>query len=188
VILLPVTLAAEESKGPTGYGKASFGMPLEEVQKAYPALESLGENNSLGAPAVGGPYIANYALRDQTVAGHAKPVQVELRFWKGQLWLYLVYFDQADLDAVMAHLKSQYGDPNSPTPSFPLWTFESSTVLVDQKRFRYTVNDKKLSDEARVWFVETLKQGHPDKDITVIGAKTVSPAPAQSPSPAAGTP
>jgi hypothetical protein len=168
----------------------SFGTSAEEVKKVYPKLENLGENQSLGAPAVGGPHITNYALRNQTIEGHQKPVQVEMRFWKGKFWLYIVYFDKTDLDGMLAHFTAVYGEPNSATAKFPLWNFDKSTILVDAKQYRYTINDNELSKEARTWFVEALKQTHPDKSFEVVEgkAKTPSPAPAQTPSPAAAQP
>jgi hypothetical protein len=183
-ILLPVAAAAE-TKEPTGYGKASFGASVEEVEKAYPELSKLAEDKSLGAPIVGGPHITRYALHDQKLEGVSEPVTVELRFWKEKFWLYIVYFGKDHLDPVVAHLTNEYGKQTGPDPAFPIWNLGKATIMVETKTSRYTVNDEALSNEARAWFVEAFNaRGGQQLELVDEAAKTESPGAVPSPSPA----
>ena len=186
LILLPAAAAAEV-KEPTGYEKLPFGASIEDAEKAFPDLEKLGQDKSLGAAVVGGPHIARFALRKQKIEGIPEPVNVELRFWKGKFWLYIVYFHKGETEAVVAHLKKTYGEQTGPDPGFPVWNLEKATILVETKSDRYTVNDQALSKEAQAWFVEAFTKARGGQQVEIVDtmAKTPMPAatPASSPAP-----
>lgn len=189
VLLLPAAVAAA-AKQPTGYGKVSFGASAEEFEKAYPEAKKLSENEDLGATVIGGPYVTRYVLRNQKIEGLPEPVTIELRFWKGKLWLYIVYFGKKQLEPALAHLKSTYGPQTGPDPNFPVWNLEKTTILVETKANRYTVNDLELSKDAQAWFVEAFRKARGGQQVEIVDTtgKTPSPAAAVSPSPAAPSP
>ena len=184
---------------PTGLGAVKFGMTVEEAKKQQPKMEELGATENLGAAPIGGPYITRYVVRKQQIKGLEKPVDVELRFWKGRFWLYTVYFGENDTGKVMELLRKEYGPPTTEHEKFPRWAGEKSAVTTSLDQRWYTVNDEKLSAEAREWFKEVLTQrvrggggagaaATPGAATPAAspGATAAATAPATGPTPAAG--
>jgi hypothetical protein len=185
---LPVVFFAAAAHGadvkqPTGYGKAKFGSTVEEVKKVFPKLEALTKEQMLGAPIVNTPDISRYALHEQSFPGASKPIDVELRFWKGKLWLYIAYFPPEEADAVLAKLTSEYGPQANKSADYPTWKLENTTVLVEKKLGRVTVNDNSFTKEAQEWFLGELKKGMSARRPPAAGAPPAAPA-APAPPPA----
>ena len=160
----PILLCAAVARGadvkqPTGYGKAKFGSTVDEVKKVFPKLEALTLQQTMGAPIVNAPDITRYALHEQSFPGAAKPIDVELRFWKGKLWLYIAYFPPEEADAVLGKLTSEYGPQGNKSADYPSWKLENTTVLLEKKLGRVTVNDNGFTKEAQEWFLGELKKG-----------------------------
>jgi hypothetical protein len=87
-----------------GYGPAPFGTRWDKAQKIFPKAEIVPEGKNLGAPNVGGPFVHRLYLTDQHVEGLPKPVNVELSFWKKNLWVVLVYWRENTEQDVLAAL------------------------------------------------------------------------------------
>jgi len=200
VLCLAVVAAAAEKaaekKEPTGFGEAKFGMTADEVRGKFPKLEELTKN--LGAVPVGGPYITRYVLWKQPLPGLSKPGDVEMRFWKGKLWVIIVYCGENGKDAMLAALTKAYGPATNTDVRYPSWIGEKSSLVSEPNETRYTMNDNAMSKEAQVWFAEVLRQGLAGKVMsgaspqgTPSGA-TPAAAPAASPAvpatPPAATP
>lgn len=173
LLLLSCSVEAAAVKDANGYGKARFGATVNEVQKAYPKLEELTMNQSLGAPVIKGPDITRYVLHAETYPGVSQPIDVELRFWKGKLWLYIAYFPATESDAVLAKLVEDHGPSTSKSADYPSWKLEKSNVLLEKKLGRVTVNDDGFTKEAQAWFLAELKKG-------MAGRRPPANAPAQA--------
>jgi hypothetical protein len=183
VLLLFPMIAAAETASPTGFEKATFGMPLEDVKKLYPDMRELSFAENLGAVPVGGPYIERYVLRQQKVEGLTKPADIELRFWKGKFWLFIVYLGENTPESAVESLTKRYGPVTGNDPRYPIWNTPKTTILVELSDKRYTVNDEPLSLEAREWFVELLRKGR-NSEVVDLPLQ----APAQAAAPAASAP
>jgi hypothetical protein len=140
---------------PTVFGKARFGMALEQMKALYPEMEDL--KKSLGAAVAEGQFIARRVLWKQKLPGLPEPTDVELRFWKNQLWVVITYFGANDLDTVLKTLTERYGPPQG-DPGTPVWTGAKSTVIVAAKARWYSVHDNAISKEAQTIFIEDLKR------------------------------
>jgi hypothetical protein len=180
VVVAPLRVVAMNNE-PTGYEKANFGLSVEEVKKLYPGIEELPLSKSLGAPVIKGPFITRYLLAKQKVPGAEAPVDLELRFWKGKLWLFIAYFGQTQGEAVVAKLKETYGPPTSDHAGYPIWNGAKTAIVVEMKDGRYTVQYNEFSTEAQAWYIAELKKELGGKGVKV--AET-SPKPAGTAPPA----
>ncbi|MGH7788128.1 MAG: hypothetical protein ACRERC_14745 [Candidatus Binatia bacterium] len=152
--------AAGAFEEPRGFGKATFGMPADEVRKLLPQAVPLSPGEQLGASAISGPDISRMVLRNYTVEGLPKPTTVELRFWKHQLWGVIVYFgDNTDAE-VTALLDKQFGPSDSTDPKQLLWIGATTQTTATFRQRWYGSNDQKLSKEAQIWFMNAIKGGH----------------------------
>lgn len=185
VVFLAVSVSAE-SKEPTGLGDVKFQTPEAEVLKAFPKLEKLDQTTSLGEPVVGDEHVSRYVLKKYEMPGLAKPVDVEVRFWDGKFWFYVVYLGDNDAEAALAQLTKEYGENTGGDPRFPLWTKDKTTIMLQKKLGRYSVADNALSKEAQNWFIETVqkRRGAANVDVVDMRAKSPGATPAQSASPA----
>lgn len=143
---------------PTGFGTAKFGMSLAEVWKMYPQARLLGEKETLGAAAVGGPYIDRLVLRNQPVPGFAKPTTVELRFWKDQLWGVVVFFGDNDPEQCKAYLARTFGPSTARDLDNPVWLGEKVSSTGTYKEHWYGYTDIAMSREAGAW-LKTVMNG-----------------------------
>jgi hypothetical protein len=150
----PPAPAVEETAPPV-FGKAQFGMTLEEMRTLYPEMEDL--TKSLGAAVAEGRFIARRVLWKQKLPGLPEPTDIELRFWKNQLWVVIVYFGSNDLDTVVKVLTERYGPPQG-DPGSPVWSGAKSTVIFAAKARWYSVHDNAISKDAQAVFMEDLKR------------------------------
>jgi hypothetical protein len=140
-----------------GFGSAKFGMSLKDVWRMYPNARLLGEQETLGAAVLDGPYIERLALRNQPVPGFPRPTTVELRFWKGKLWGVVVFFGDNDPQVCQAYLAKLYGPTTSQDTSMPLWRGDKATTTGTYKQGWYGYTDNALSQEVSAWLAEALK-------------------------------
>lgn len=140
-----------------GYGPAPFGTRWEKARTLFPAAALVPENKNLGTPSVGGPFVHRLYLTDQRVEGLPKPVNVELRFWKKQLWVVQVYWgDNSDQD-VLAMLTKRLGPNQGSGPDAPLWITDTTQTTVTPKQRSYGTADLGLSAGAQSWFKKLMK-------------------------------
>ena len=159
IILLAVLVArsAVIAEEPTGFGNAKFGMSLKDVWRMYPQARLLGEQETLGAAVLDGPYIERLALHDQPVPGFPKPTTVELRFWNGKLWGVVVFFGDNDPQVCKAYLANEYGPTTSRDANMPLWRGNKVTTTATYNQGWYGYTDNALSDDVSAWLAEVLK-------------------------------
>jgi hypothetical protein len=150
----PPVPAVEETEPPV-FGKARFGMTLEEMKALYPEMEDL--TKSLGAAVAEGRFIARRVLWKQKLPGLPEATDIELRFWKNQLWVVIVYFGSNDLDTVVKALTERYGPPEG-DPASPVWSGAKTTVILAAKARWYSVHDNAISKDAQAVFIEDLKR------------------------------
>jgi hypothetical protein len=149
----PPAPAAEETGSPV-FGKARFGMTVEDMKALYPQMEEL--NKSLGAAVAEGRFITRRVLWHQQLPGLPDPTDIELRFWKNQLWVVIVYFGNNDLNTVVKMLTDRYGPPQG-DPGSPVWSGPTWTAILAAKARWYSVYDNAISKEAQAVFMEDLK-------------------------------
>jgi hypothetical protein len=155
VVSLWVGGGAALENEPTGYGKAAFGSSVTKVRELYPGMKELSGSESLGEPIVQTPNITRYVLRDQPLDG--EKIDVELRFWKDQLWFYVGYFDPKDADRVASLLSKRHGPPDRKTETRVLWNGDKTMIVELKSHGRFTVQDKGVSRQAQTWFMDALK-------------------------------
>lgn len=139
--------------GPDGFGRAKFGMSVEEVKKAYPKMEVL--DRMLGAAVVSGPFVKRFLLPGMKHPGLAKPTDVELRFWKDRLWVAIVYFGDNPEAKVLEALRKQNGEPE---PGSNSWTGRKSTVVFVPRQRWYSVGDNAITQEVQQLFMEEFRR------------------------------
>jgi len=182
--LTAVPAGAMENE-PTGFGKARFGMTVAQVSEIYPQMEKL--TKSLGAAVVEGPLIERRVLWKEEISGLSKPVNVELRFWKDQLWVVIVYFGENDLETVVRLLTERHGPPSG-KPANAIWEGKKSTIMIAGKARWYSIQDNAISKEAQAVFMEDFKRAMERRRARRQGmAVEARPSPT-SPVPTSGSP
>lgn len=159
----------------TGFGDAKFGSTIEEARKALPAMEPLSNDIKMPSAHFSSPQLERFVLRKHAIAGLASPVDVELRFWEGKLWAFLVYFEKADLDAALKLLEKTYGPRTTGTEVQPIWRGDKATLQAMGKAGWYGATDNAISEKAREWFFTELKR-NPGAVLTPAAATTPAPA------------
>lgn len=157
IVLSLVSAAAAMDNPPTGYGKAKFGASPAQVEKLYPGQIKVLGQESLGATPVFSPYIVRQSLSDQKVLGLEKPVTVELRYWKDQLWVVIVYYGANDIKDVNEALRKQYGKPNQ-TSSDQVWQTDKVLLNTANRERWYAISDNAIAHEAQVAFMEEMRK------------------------------
>lgn len=137
-----------------GYGPAPFGTRWDKAQQLFPKAEVLPDGKNVGAPSVGGPFVHRLYLTEQTVEGLPKPVNVELRFWKKNLWVVQVYWGENTEQDVIAMLTKRLG-PNR-DPNNPLWITDTVQTTAVLKQHTYGSADLALSADAQAWFKKLM--------------------------------
>lgn len=182
--LVQSSAAAEPSvESLTGYGKASFGASVDEVKALWPDMQTVAPDTQLPSAAFVSPHLGRFLLKGEQIPGLSKPVDVELRFWEGKLWAYLVYFDKADKAAALQYLEKTYGMRTSGIEDRPIWGGEKVTLQAVGEAGWFGATDNALSDQARAWFFTALTgnpEGNKPPDVapTPLGAAPVPAAPA----------
>lgn len=159
--LLCVTSA--HAAEPTGYGKAKFGSSTAAVKKLYPKLREVTATDKLTAPFIGGPVITRMLLDKQTVAGLPKPILIELRFWKDQLWGVVGYFGDNTEQQVLDMLTKQLGPPQANNPAQVTWSGAKTQTIVSPKLRWYGITDDALSKQAQAWLAEQIEKAKQHK-------------------------
>jgi hypothetical protein len=139
-----------------GYGPAPFGTRWDKAQKLFPKAEVLPDGKNLGAPSVGGPFVHRLYLTNQRVEGLPKPVNVELRFWKKNLWVVQVYWGENSDQDVLAALTKRLG-PNQGSGENLLWIGDTVQVTGSTKQHTYGAADLGLSADAQQWFKKLMR-------------------------------
>lgn len=164
---------------PTGYGKAKFGDSPQKVEKLYPGkVKALGQE-SLGATPVFSPLIARQSLSDQKVLGLAHPVTVELRYWKDQLWVVIVYYGANDSTAVNEALRKEYGKPDQSSAD-QVWKGKKTLVNTANRERWYAMSDNAIAHDAQMAFMEEMRQAQ-EKMRERQGRPAQAPPAAQQP-------
>jgi hypothetical protein len=140
-----------------GYGAAPFGTRWDKARTLFPSAEVLPDGKSMGAPSVGGPFVHRLYLTDQKVEGLPKPVNVELRFWKKNLWVVQVYWGDNSEQDVLAALTKKLGPNQGSAPGTLLWITDSVQVTGSTKQKTYGSADLALSADAQKWFKQLMK-------------------------------
>jgi hypothetical protein len=140
-----------------GYGPAPFGTRWEKAQHLFPKAEVLPDGKNLGAPSVGGPFVHRLLLTDQHVEGLPKPVDVELRFWKKNLWVVQVYWRENSDQDVLAALTKRLGPNQGASPENLLWMTDTVQVTGSTKHHTYGSADLRLSADAQQWFKKLMR-------------------------------
>jgi hypothetical protein len=164
----------------TGFGAVKFGATVEEARKAWPAMAVLHQDIKMPSAAFTSPFLERFVIRKHAIAGLASPVDVELRFWEGKLWAFLVYFEKADMNAALQHLEKTYGPRTSGIETRPIWRGEAVTLQAMAEAGWYGATDNAISDKARAWFFKELT-GNPQ------GQQAAQPAPGAESAPGGGT-
>jgi hypothetical protein len=157
------------ARHPQGLRPARFGTRWDKAQQLFPKAEVLPDGKNLGAPSVGGPFVHRLYLTEQTVEGLPKPVNVELRFWKKNLWVVQVYWGENSEQDVIAMLTKQLG-PNRDEKN-PLWVTDTVQTTAVLKQHTYGSADLALSgrrpglvQEADARRMETAQPGRARPD------------------------
>lgn len=156
LLLLAAPAAAASTALFAGYGPAAFGTRWEKALPMFPKAEPLDNAANLGSPNVGGPFVHRLLLRDQQVAGLAKPVQVELRFWKKKLWVVQVYWGENRTEDVLAMLNEQLGPSDSAAPNDPLWIKGDVQTTISPKQGWFGSTDLAISGDAQDWLKKLM--------------------------------
>lgn len=180
---LVATAAAAKAPEPTGLGKLTFGMGVDQVKKLFPKMEELTLETNLGVGPLGGPNVQRFRLPKQTVAGVKQPVDLEIRFWKGKLWMIAVYYGVANDKAVMAALSKQYGPPTATNAQSSVWSGQHSVLFVEHGPGQYTIQDLALMKEAQAYVLDLLRKGRQAEALPKDTAQQVNGATLREPAP-----
>jgi hypothetical protein len=156
-----------------GFGKARFGMSLEEVRRLYPALTSAPDNTRVAY--FNSPLLSRFMLTEVKVPGLSERTDVEFRFWKNRLWMYVVY-PRGSFGEAFEYLERRYGKPNVPGAD-PSWTLPSISIITTPAQMWYTVSDNAITPDVQAAFNAALRgmRAPPPRPPTAAAA----PAPAR---------
>ena len=147
--------AAPAPHVPTGFGKAKFGMTLEQVRPLYPTLAPAPQMT--GAAYFRSPQLARYLVTKVRVPGLQEPCTLELRFWKNQLWSAIIHYGTNKFSDVEAILRKEYGPLTSKTGA-PTWTFDTATVVTSPGQLWYSFDDNGIGKDVQGALVEAVHQ------------------------------
>jgi len=187
LLALAALPAAAITNEPTAIGGAKLGASTADVKKIFPKMEETKEN--LGAQPFDSEHLVRYVVKDFRVPQTGKPGTLELRFWDGKLWAYIVYYGEGNDEKVVAALTKQMGPPNGTNAKKPGWQGDTSLTFVESDKHWYSVTDNALSKAAQTWFyaqIEKMKQGL--ANAAADAAKTPGAAAPPAAKPVAATP
>ena len=162
----------------SGFGDASFGTRWAAVRARYPKAQELAEGDHRAAPSIGGPFVRRLLLTAQPVEGFTGPADVELRFWKNQLWTVVVYLGGNPDPPMTAVLGKRLGPPDNSDADNPQWTRGKTQTTAAVKQNWYAVNDIALSGEAQAWFVKVMQgewKGPTQEELDALADPTPVP-------------
>ncbi|MBI4518183.1 MAG: hypothetical protein HY699_20465 [Deltaproteobacteria bacterium] len=146
VALLAVGPAWGMRNDQPGFDKLKLRQPLSEVQKTYPKMRKMNDSENLGAATILSPLLQRYHQLGVKLSGLSKPVSLELRFWKEQLWVVVVYFGENSRDDVVRMLKKRYGEPTFTQPD-PAWNGKQVGVGYAPKEGWFSVGSIPIASE-----------------------------------------
>ena len=176
-------VAAAMKAEPSGYEKLKFGMDVGQAKKLYPKMEELPVSKNLGISPLPPPNVVRYLLTAQHVSGAPQPVNVELRFWKGKFWFYVVYFGVPNNDAMVKALSRKYGPPTNVSAQSIVWGGSKTQTMIEPTEGRYQSQDMGMMREAQAWLLDALKKSFGDQ----IQVQSGGAPPAAPPATAAAT-
>ncbi len=143
-----------------GFAEIEFGDSLEVAKKKHPEMRPVSTTDTrLNAAAIQSPHLVREVIGDYKLGNVPTPVQVELRFWRDQLWAVVVYYDRGESEAVLKYLDETYGPRTSGTPQRPIWSDDRVQLQVVTTGGWYGATSKSISEDARSWFFKKLS-GH----------------------------
>ena len=128
---------------PRGFGKAKFGMSVAQVRRLYPALQPA---QGGGAAYFNSPHLTRYLIPRVNVTGLKQRVNVELRFWKDQLWTVIVYYGTNPFEEVVQSLSRQYGQATT-RGNDPSWEDSHTTIITAPGQAWYSFSDNAISKD-----------------------------------------
>jgi hypothetical protein len=143
---------------PHGFGKAKFGMTLEQVRRLYPKLAP--------APAITGaayfpsPNLARYWITKVDVPGLRNRCNVEFHFWNNHLWNVIVHYRTNPFADVMKNLRRAYGPPTSEVRD-PSWALGTATITTSPGQMWYGFDDAKITKDVQRALLEAVHQQVP---------------------------
>ena len=168
--------AAPMPRVPQGFGKAKFGISLEQARTLYPALTKAG---ATAAAYFRSPNLTRYWMTKVKVPGLKEDCSVEFRFWKDKLWSVIVYYGTNPTPDVMENLAREYGRPTVRT-SEPSWTLGTVTIITSPAQMWYSFDDGEIGKDVRREFMEAVQHqqdrtGKPDAAAAPAAAGTPAP-------------
>jgi len=157
---------------PEGFGKAKFGMTLEQVRQLYPTLVPAPFVTS--AAFFKSPHLTRYWMTNVDVPGLKPKSSVEFRFWKNQLWSIIVYYGGKTYADVVEHLQQSYGPPTVKN-SQPSWTLGKVTIITSPGQMWYSLDDGDISNDVRREFMEAIQQRQQAKPAQPPALATATP-------------
>jgi hypothetical protein len=152
VLALPIRSIAEDLT--TVVGEVRLRQALADVQKQFPEMKELrgkGQERAI----VEGAFIRRFAVRGVKPYGLPKATDMELRFWKDQLWLAIFQFgDNREAD-VRAALEKRFGAKPAAAPQ-AFWDAPNYSVALQVKPRWFSIQDPVLTAEAQRWFLEMM--------------------------------
>jgi len=139
-----------------GFAGVHFGDSVETATAKLPAMKPLANDQKMPAAVFASPHLRRFLFEGYELEGVAAPLKVELRFWKDQLWAFLVYFEKEDAPAVLQALEKRYGERTSGVADRPIWKDGRVTLQTVSKAGWYGATSDAISEDARAWFFKAL--------------------------------
>jgi len=172
----PTPAAAQHAKqqrhAPQGYGKATFGITLDQARALYPALTKAG---ATAAAYFRSPNLTRYWMTRVKVPGLTQDCSVEFRFWKDRLWSIVIFYGTNKTPDVLKYLEHTYGPPTVRS-SEPTWTLGSASIVTSPGQMWYSFDDTEIGKDVQREFMEAVQHQHDRK-----AAAAAAPGPAATP-------
>jgi hypothetical protein len=165
------------------FAPLTLGQPVAQVQKVYKHMRHL-THEQFGAAVVFSPFIERYYQTGVKMKGLPQPVALELRFWKGKLWVIIAYFGGNSESQILAWLQGRYGKPTGHGVTVS-WAGRRITVLMDAKQHWLSVADNAASKEVQMLLAQELRKLQPprapSRNATLRAVPTAVPSPLVTP-------
>lgn len=150
----PTPPAPRTAELPDGFGKATFGMSVEQVRRSYPGMKPAVPGT--GAAYFNSPNLTRYTVAPAKVPGLPAPANVEFRFWKNKLWVVIVYYGGNPFSDIAEDFYRRYGKSTSEGLA-PTWVGPKTTILTAPDEMWYSVADNRITKDAQAALVEALQ-------------------------------
>ena len=164
--------------GPGGFGKAKFGMTVEQVRKYYPKITPAAPG--MGAAYFNSPDLTRYVIGRVKVPGFAERMTVELRFWKKHLWSVIFYYGSTSFMAIAEDLHRRYGDSTTQGID-PTWALPNSTITTAPSEMWYSYSDSTATKDVQRAFAEAIQAAQ--QRAAARAASQAAPTPPVTPVP-----